>query len=105
LNEHQLIIIDENTEEKKVKAFEVFKSAFEKLYMCKSFEDDKIFTTLNVDNSLKENFVHINKIIIDELNSLKISVIMLNLFEWKSKKRKLKIWKRKIYNNKQRSIH
>lgn len=39
--------------------------------MCKSFDDDKRFTMLNV---LKENFVEIHKIIIDELNSLKISV-------------------------------
>ncbi len=55
MNENQLIIMDENTEEKKEQAFEIFKSAFENIDMCTSLDyeinilSNKISTTLNIE--------------------------------------------------------
>ena len=46
LNQNQLISIDGNSEEKKKKAYEVFKSAFENLHIYSSI-DDGINNALN----------------------------------------------------------
>ncbi|CAF1397714.1 unnamed protein product [Rotaria sordida] len=83
LNENDLIINDNETDERKKKAYETFKSAFDNIELSLTSNNDidncinNVLSTLNINNSMKENFKDIYNSILKEMEKLKSSI---NLF-------------------------
>ncbi|CAF4980765.1 unnamed protein product [Rotaria sp. Silwood1] len=104
LNENHLIINDNQTDEKKKKAYEAFKSVFDDMELSISINNDidkcinNVLSALDIHDSIKKKFKDIYDLILKEIDKLKFSV---GLFSHHMKQQQIKLDEFKTINEQQ----